>query len=395
MRAVGFLSLLLCLAACGGDDASSGGGAAPTEKGGGGGTAKAAPKTHEDLKRDLEALDARMVELKQARRETARAFKQARREQDALLEKHTAERRELSANIMTIQLQARRTRAEANNARGEIARIEKRLEALSGAAGSGGELSRLRKERDKIESKLDDAIFDRRKATVEGDVGVVEESPVARELRSLGVMQGKWFEMTAEARANGIEGAARKKLGDAYRAWLKEDDTRQELARRALARAPEGQRDVGKYDFSSLDFFLLCQLLEAELDKRNIERAKKEGEKLKKLVNGLEAEIRELDKQIENLEEGAGGEDLTEYAELQQRLKGRKSAQKYAEKKAQQWELQLKPYADMEKRHATELEQSEERVKQVKAAATKAYKDLKGVKEEREALVAKIGPASG
>ena len=77
------------------------------------------------------------------------------------------------------------------------------------------------------------------------------------------------------------------------------------------------------------------------------------------------------------------------------RLKGRKSAQKYAEKKAQQWELQLKPYADMEKRHATELEQSEERVKQVKAAATKAYKDLKGAKKEREALVAKLGPASG
>ena len=143
MRAVGFLSLLLCLAACGGDDASSGGGAAPAGKGGEGGTAKAAPKTHEDLKRDLEALDARMVELKQARKETARAFKQERKEQAALLEKHTAERRELSANIMTIQLQARRTRAEANNARGEIARIEKRLEALSGAAGSGGELSRL------------------------------------------------------------------------------------------------------------------------------------------------------------------------------------------------------------------------------------------------------------
>ena len=49
----------------------------------------------------------------------------------------------------------------------------------------------------------------------------------------------------------------------------------------------------------------------------------------------------------------------------------------------------------MEKRHATELEQSEERVKQVKAAATKAYKDMEGAKKEREALVAKLGPASG
>ncbi len=390
MRAVGFLYLLLCLAACGGDGAASGGSGGTAGKG----SAKAAPKAKQDFKRDLEALDARIVEFKKARKETARAFRQARKEQDALLEQHATDRREQSANITTIQMQARRTRAETNRAKGDVARIEKRLEELQGAAGSGGELSRLQKQRDKLESKLDDAIFDRRKATVEGDVGVVEESPVARELRSLRMMQDKWFEVTAGARAQGIEGAARQKLTDAYRAWLAEDDTRQALARRALERAPEGQRDVAKYDFSSLDFFLLCQLLEAELDKRNIERAKKEGGKLKKLVTGLEAQIRKLDEQIESLEEGAGGEDLTEYAELQQRLKDRKKAHTYADKKAQLWEQQLQPYADMEKRHESELGQSDERVKLAKAAATKAYKDLAAAKKERGALVAKLGPAA-
>ena len=242
-----------------------------------------------------------------------------------------------------------------------LAAIEKEVRAT--ATDEIKDLEKLIAKKDKeYNAILSGAKLERANA----DLGIVEETQVQKEIRTLREAKQKWFEVTRDTR-RGLT-SAKSKATRAFRAWCHEDALRKAVVGKAL---PKGKSTDG-YDFSALDFYLFMELLEDTLDRLNVAEEKKTlSENDKKLVA--------LEKAIDALEEKkaqlmtAGGGALEQYTDLKSRIGAEKAE---AEGLGRQVEQMREVYNELDaiverhKKAEYELElQIEAKEKRLKAVA--------------------------
>jgi hypothetical protein len=183
-----------------------------------------------------------------------------------------------------------------------------------------GKLKELRDERTKISARKD-AIQDAwRQSTQDAEHGAVEESPVKKDLDTIRAVKRQWFAATPLARRGAAKESERKIINDGFRGWLGEVPDRKRVVGQVLGlpQAPKGKTPES-YDFTDLKFFLLLELMEAQIEKQNIAVEKKELIENRKKLDAIQAELDAIDGKIhEQMVEG--GDELQEYEELIDRL---------------------------------------------------------------------------
>lgn len=183
-----------------------------------------------------------------------------------------------------------------------------------------GKLKELRDERTKIAARQD-AIQDAwRQSLEDAKLGTVEESPVKKDLDTIRAVKRQWFAATPLARRGAAKESERKIINDGFRGWLGEVPERKRVVGQLLGlpQAPKGKTPES-YDFTDLKFFLLLELMEAQIEKQNIAVEKKELTENRSKLEAIQKELDAIDAKIhEQLVEG--GEELQEYEELVDRL---------------------------------------------------------------------------
>ena len=199
----------------------------------------------------------------------------------------------------------------------DLARIEELEKAVNASASA--EIKALEKQIADKEREFN-RILTGAKAERENErLGVVEETEVQKEIRTLRAAKKRWFAATREAR-RGVA-SARPGANRDFKSWFGEDAQRKAVVTKAV---PEG-KSVDSYDFSELLFFLHMEKLEDKLERLNVQEEK---ETLSENEIKLVAIENEIDKLKESLAEkmSAGGGDLEEYTALKEELPSKKRA---------------------------------------------------------------------
>ena len=282
-------------------------------------------------------------------------------EQEAMLTRHRdeiaalgdlswalREERELSRRIRYAKAQIKHYEKKAGPTDPEIQKFLSRL---------GG----LRGKEDELEEELETlrAAFSRMLRMPE-----LDETPVARNLKTIRAVRDRWLADTTEARARGAP-RVRAAVNKSFRAWLGEDENRGRVAALALEKSRKKPK-LARYDFTKTEFFLFCQLLEDELDRKNVAvEADLLGEQRKKeavLVDRMVA-LREKISVIENSPEARKATDAEETLATVMVYK-----QKFdlAQNRLEQVRNHLQAKRDLEKKHQSELKASQTAFDEVK-----------------------------
>ncbi len=194
--------------------------------------------------------------------------------------------------------------------------------------------------------------------------GWLAETPVARNLKTIRAVRDRWLADTTEARARGAP-RVRAAVNKSFRAWIGEDENRGRVAALALEKSRKKPK-LARYDFTKTEFFLFCQLLEDELDRKNVAvEADLLGEQRKKeavLVDRMVA-LREKISVIENSPEARKATDAEETLATVMVYK-----QKFdlAQNRLEQVRNHLQAKRDLEKKHQSELKASQTAFDEVK-----------------------------
>jgi chromosome segregation ATPase len=263
-------------------------------------------------------------------------------------------------------------RADAMRTSVKLNRMEKRLAELKKVAESSAasEVNELRAKEKAIEKRLQDANSVWSKARAEEAMGAVDESPVKKELDTIRSIKQRWFELTPEARRGK---GTKSTINDAFRAWLGDKPFRKEVCAKVLTQpiAPKG-KTPDNYDFSKLEFYVLLEERENEVDKQNIAVEKKEAAKREGVVDGITAELDAVREQIQQAMMSGGGE-LEEYADTQARIKSVRSMNTSMQTRLQEYRKMIDQVRDTKERHRTESYENE-------VATEKLEKELKALK---------------
>ncbi len=282
-------------------------------------------------------------------------------EQEAMLTRHRdeiaalgdlswalREERELSRRIRYAKAQIKHYEKKAGPTDPEIQKLLSRLRELRG-------------KEDELEEELETlrATFSRMLRTPE-----LAETPVARNLKTIRAVRDRWLADTTEARARGAP-RVRAAVNKSFRAWIGEDENRGRVAALALEKSRKKPK-LARYDFTKTEFFLFCQLLEDELDRKNVAvEADLLGEQRKKeavLVDRMVA-LREKISVIENSPEARKATDAEETLATVMVYK-----QKFdlAQNRLEQVRNHLQAKRDLEKKHQSELKASQTAFDEVK-----------------------------
>ncbi|MFI5403713.1 MAG: hypothetical protein ACHQ1G_12320, partial [Planctomycetota bacterium] len=261
------------------------------------------------------------AELKRKRAEAQAKVEQAEKTLKDLEAKHAQEKKGLpeAAPLRRAYVQAIR---DAGSKASELKGLEERFAELKKLAesASSGKLKELRAEHAKIKERYD-AIDDAwKKSREDVATGTVEETPVKRDLDTIRAVKQQWFAATPLARRGTAKEAERKIINDGFRGWLAEVPDRKRVVGDVLAQ-PLGPKEArpDSYDFTDLDFFILLQLRQEQLERQNVVVEKKELTESRGKLEEIKKELDAVDDKIraQMLE---GGEDLQEYEELLDRL---------------------------------------------------------------------------
>ena len=278
----------------------------------------AAPDPGKALREEqLGKLRARLPALEDAVREREGAVADlARRHQEEDEGAKTDDFSKLRRRYVTLVRDARTQKNKLDSLTSRLAALE---ESVAGAAK--GKLKEMRDKRAALEKEYEQAVSFRREQEQGAASGVVEESPVKQDLDALRTIKHKWFEVTADARRDKPASGLAKSVSDRFRSWLGQDPRRQSVVKQVLAQpdAPKG-KSAQSYDFTDLEFYILMEILENELDKRNIAVEKRELSDLGKKVREIEGKLDAVDRELAQLRNAQGG-DLAEYEELKDREK--------------------------------------------------------------------------
>lgn len=245
---------------------------------------------------------------------------------------------------------------DARSKESELAGLQERHAELKKLAESAvrGKLKELREERAKIQARYDAIDGAWKKSREDVATGTVEESPVKRDLDTVRAVKQQWFLATPLARRGTAKESERKIISDGFRGWLGEVTDRKRVAGQVLAQplGPKG-KTPDTYDFSDLDFFILLELMQEQLERQNIVVEKKELTESRGKLDAIQKELDAVDEKIrkQTLE---GGEDLQEYEELLDRLPGVQQLASGLSARVAALSESLKQVAEVKERQARE-----------------------------------------
>jgi len=374
-RSLCVLALLLPLAACGKSEPAPGGG----------GTTPAAPQPDpaeqqrlaeqraqqrkqraEELNQQRDALQAKVDELKKAL-ETLVA---AQENEKAGLPEASSLRSKLMSLIR-----------DQREARGRLNTLESRYEKLKAVADSTAnkEILGLREELKKAEERYNGAISSWRQSLEEESFGATDESPVKAQLVAMRALKRKWFETTRLARRGTANESERNIINDGIRAWVRENPVRTQVATLILGRpgGPQG-KTPDTYDFTDLDFYVLLELTENDLDRQNIAVERKQLDKSRQQLQGIEQEMDGIKEKIgEKLAEGGG--DLEAFQDVSEQLPSAREKLQYLDRMVGEYESVYANLDEMKERHLTARTKAETELEKAKTELAKVAAELKSL----------------
>jgi chromosome segregation ATPase len=373
-RALIVFALIALVASCGDSGSKP---AVPTTGGG-----EQAPPVDpaEQKRRAEEAAQMRAAKLSDLRTQRTDLVIQVKEAEEAL--RKLASRHEEELANLPPKSKARRIYAQVKKDRNVkvsiLKTMESRLKELERFAESdaAGDLKELQVKRKAVQKRYDDAQDSWRTALVESQQGVVDVSPVKHELDTLRLMKVKWIESTPTARRGNASGSAKKIINDGFRSWLGERGDRKAVCGKVLKR--KGGQSPDGYDFTNLEFFLLLELLEDELDRQNVAVEKKELKKNEALLDGIATELDAVDDEISQRMQKAGPE-FEEFLDLKSRIG-------VVRKTADQLENQFEAWAQLLDEAMTASERQAEESEAADLVLTTARRQLKDIDRQIKSL---------
>lgn len=345
--------------------------------------AEAKPDPAEVQRREEEARQkrlARIEELKGRERELKGLVAEKKQALDEMIARHEKEEAELP-DPSKFRRRVQQLIRDSNVATSTYHSMRTRWEELKKIAESkaGAELKALRAEKEAIDKRYDQALSDMRQAAMEASYGVVEDSPVKRELDTIRAVKKRWFEATPGARRGTADSGERSTISAGFRRWLGEDPIRETVVTKVLAQPEAGAgKALASYDFTDLEFYVLLELLEDILDKQNIavENKRLAGEEQKLIA--IEQEVDAVREKIaQKMMEG--GSELAEFEDLDSRMDDAKTKAEGLQQQLANWRAYL---AEISGTRTVHLEEQEAARKELEAA----QKDLKEVQTELKRL---------
>jgi methyl-accepting chemotaxis protein len=166
-------------------------------------------------------------------------------------------------------------------------------------------------------------------------------------------MKVKWIESTPVARRGKVSGSARKIINDGFKSWLGERAERKAVCTKVLGQ--KGASSPDGYDFTNLEFFLLLELLEDELDRQNVAVEKKELKKNEAILDGIAKELDAVDDEISQRMQKAGPE-FEEFLDLKSRIGSIRGTADQLENQFEAWGQLLDEAMTASERQAEENE---------------------------------------
>jgi len=284
---------------------------------------------------------------------------------------NTADRRELRESIRRLRVATK-----------QVEHYENKLGPLNPVfVAAQKTLEDLTAKSDALDERIDDmrAEFSRRLLNP-----ALREAPAAKALRAIREVQREWMTLTHEARAKKPSGTKKRNINASFRTWVSEDPVRTDVVDRALAAGLQKRKsDVARFDFTDLGFFVLCQIVENDLDKSNVsvERDLMAEQRAKESV--LVAEAEKLQAEISDLENSPAMIEMAEKQDIIDRLDVLRMERATAQGRVDDLEAILKSDKEMRARHT-------EKEAVVAAAVREAEKLLRETKDNFDALQAKI-----
>jgi len=319
MRDAAWITLLVLSAlACGKDDHPS----------------SSAAKPRADLQRRQEQRRQEQARARQTRLEALRAKRDAagKRLQEleqaykALIKANDAKRKQLE-NIPKLRRRFVALLQDRNVESSKLRSMEKHFAQLRKLAESRitGELRKLRAQQQALEKRYEEVHSGWLRDLEEADQHLVEESPVKRDLDTLRKLKARWLDASQLARAGRAGSRERGIINDGFRNWLGQVPARKALAVRILAAYPSTKgKTPDTYDFTNLDFYILLEMFENGLDRRNIAVEKKVLTANYAKLEAIQAQLDDLREKIaQKMQEGGG--ELEEFDDLEHRLPGQRS----------------------------------------------------------------------
>ena len=322
------LALVLTAAACGLTIGCSKD--EPKNTGGGSGTTAvdpAAQKKAEEAKKAAAAARAeKLATLRKKRESLSTEYEEAKAAIPALEKKH-AEDEGNAPDTRKLQRYFIQLRRDTTKAESRLNAMRRQFDEVKESASKleTDEIKKLRKSLADLERDYDKAISSWRKFADEAEAGAVKESPVKQDLEAVRLIKNEWFKATPKTRAGTAGSGEKSSVSSRFRAWINQDERRAKVIGDVLKlpMAPRG-RTVANYDFTELSFFVLLEIHEADLDRKNIvAEIKGLGESMAK-ADAIMAKADVVREQLAQKEQ-AGGGDLEVYSDLKRRLPGQES----------------------------------------------------------------------
>lgn len=325
--------------------------------------------------------EAKVAALQERQGALERRVAECDRALSELAARQNREREELGdmsaekSRFRSVNIEARKLRGEIEYGDAELAKLKTVAEGTQHP-----KLLELRKELRRLDSEIDQAISVRREEQARIGQGAVDEAPVAREIRALRAVQERWFDATIEVRARAPQAAQRKQVNDAYLAWLKEKPERAAIVTKVLAQPLAGKGlTPERYDYTNLSFFVLCQTLEHELDKQNIDVERKERGELRQRVEGLERDRDKVLEQVDAIQNSEGGEDLRRYDDMVKFVQSRRSTLEKILGQIEVLSERLRRDTDLRARHDMESADAEKSLQQAKEELAAVRRELRAL----------------
>ena len=199
--------------------------------------------------------------------------------------------------------------------------MEKRLEETQSAAESNvtAEITALKEKQKEIEERLKKANQAWNEDRAHVAARNVEESPVKLDLDACRAIKAKWFEVTPDARRGRLDAGKKGAINARFREWLQGEARRGEVCTKVLAQKLGPKTKPSSYDFTDLDFYVLLELYENELDKANISVERKAARDKEIARDAIEKELDAVVNKIQ-LAQQKGGPDYEEYLDIKGRI---------------------------------------------------------------------------
>ena len=318
-----------------------------------------------ELRKKLTELVGKIAELESTRKEIA--------------ERHTQERTGLPRIDTRVRRSFLQYVHDARTAEHKLHRMEQRFRELEKVAKSGltGKLKDLTDKRDAIELRRLEIDNAWQRTLDEVQRGKVKESPVKEELYLVRAVKRQWFAVSGPARRGKMKSGDKWRILKDFRAWLAQVPARKQVVAKALIQ-PLGpkHKTPDNYDFTDLDFYILLELLEDSLDRKNIVI---ENRELKENRAKLERIRAEFDAVVQAINDALaeGGNELAEYLELQGRLPTARENATYLSTRTVEWERIFREIGEIDARQTRESEEAVVALEQARRALSLVETELR------------------